>query len=265
MKRAWLTPTTIGGLLALYSVWYLWQPGGAMVLLVVTHVLFAVFALLAAILALKASRMFEPGVASRRVWLLFGAGMSVLTFSESLWIVYYLAGQQISYPSAVDISWGIGFVPVLASLVLQYRALNVQLSPSRKRSILAIYAGVLLIIVALSVEYILSHPGEVAVMQLLVGAYYLVGDLSVAFLATLSLVFLGGGLVARPWVYMVISILLFAVAGLAFSYGTWTSLYVTGNNFLSGVVDVAYLSGYMLAAAGGYRQLTLRLPAVDEE
>jgi hypothetical protein len=41
MKRSWLIPITIGGLLAVYSGWYLWQPGGAEVLLVVTHVLFA--------------------------------------------------------------------------------------------------------------------------------------------------------------------------------------------------------------------------------
>ena len=99
-------------------------------------------------------------------------------------------------------------------------------------------------------------------MQMLVGAYYLVGDLGVAFLGTLSLVYLGGGLVARPWVYLVVSILSFAVAGLAFSYGTWTNTYVTGSNFLSAVVDVAYLAGYLLAAAGGYSQLTLRLPDV---
>lgn len=265
MKRAWLTPTTITGLLVVYIALTIWQPGGSVVLLFLTHALWAAFALLAAVLALKASRMFEPGMASRRVWLLFGAGMSVLTFSETLWLIYHAVGQLPPYPSAVDISWGIGFVPVLASLVVQYRALKVQLGRRRKLLILAAYLGVLLTIAALSLGYVLSHPGEVAVMQLLVGAYYLVGDLSVAFIGTMSLVYLGGGLVARPWVYMVISILLFAVAGLAFSYGTWTDTYVTGSNFLSGVVDVAYLAGYLMAATGGYRQLTLHLYPVIKE
>lgn len=265
MKKLWLTPTMIAGLLAVYSVLSIWQPGGSAVLLFLTHSAWAAFALLAAILALKASGMFEPGMASRRVWLLFGAGMTVLTISELLWIVYHLAGQPLTYPSVVDISWGIGFVPILVSLVLQYRALNVQLSPSRRRSILVIYVGVLLISLALSVDYILSHPGEVAVMQMLVGAYYLIGNLGVAFLATLSLVFLGRALVARPWVYMVVGILLFAIAGLAFSYGTWTHTYATGSNFLSGLSDACYLAGYMLAAAGGYRQLTLHLYPVIKE
>jgi hypothetical protein len=265
MKRAWLTPTTISGLLIVYSGLYLWQPGGAEALLVVTHVLFAVFALLASILALKASQMFEPGVASRRVWLCFGAGMTALTISELLWLVYYFLGQPIPYPSIVDISWGIGFISVLASLVLQYRALGVQISRRIKLLVLAAYLGVLVVILGLLLSHILANPGEVAVMQLLVSAYYLIGDLGVAFLATLTLVYFGKGLVGRPWRYMLISILLFAAGGLAFSYGTWTSTYVTGSNFLSMMSDVGYLSAYLLAAAGGYSQLTLRLPAVDEE
>jgi hypothetical protein len=209
--------------------------------------------------------MFEPGVASRRVWVFFGAGMSVLTVSEVLWIVYYVLGQPIPYPSAVDVSWAIGFIPILVSLVLQYRALNVQLSLRYKLLILGAYLGMLLVMLALSLQSILSNPGEVAVMQLLVGAYYLVGSLGVAFIATLSLMFLGGGLVARPWVYMVVSILSFAVAGLAYSYGTWTNAYVTGGNFLSAVSDVGFLAGYLLAAAGGYTQLTLHLYSVNEE
>jgi hypothetical protein len=265
MKKDRLIPAAIVGVLAVYIAWTIWQPGGAAVLLYVTHVLFAACAWLAAILALRASRMFEPGVSSRRVWVLFGAGMTALAISETLWIAYRVTGQPIPYPSLVDILWGIGFLPILASLVLQYRALHVQLNRRQKLLGLATYLGLLFLALFVSLEYIFSNPGEVALMQLLVGAYFLIGSLGVAFLATLSLMFLEGGLVARPLVYMVVSILSFAIAGLAFSYGTWTNTYVTGSNFLSGVVDVAYLAGYLLAAAGGYTQLTLRLPAVDDE
>jgi hypothetical protein len=265
MKKDRLIPATIFGLLVVYIAWTIWQPGGAAVLLHLTHILFAVCAWLAAILALRASRMFEPGVSARHVWVLFGAGMTALALSETLWIAYRVAGQPIPYPSLVDILWGIGFLPILASLVLQYRSLHVQLSRRQKLLVLAAYLGVLFLALFLSLGHILSNPGHVALMQLLVGAYFLVGSLGVAFLATLSLMFLEGGLVARPWVYMVVSILSFAVAGLAFSFGTWTNTYATGSNLLSAVSDVGYLAGYLLAAAGAYRQLTLRLPMQDEE
>jgi hypothetical protein len=265
MKKNQLIPIMIVGLLAMYIAWTIWQPGGPAVLLYLTHILFAICAWLAAILALRASRMFEPGVSARHVWVLFGAGMTALALSETLWIAYHIAGQPIPYPSLVDILWGIGFVPILASLVLQYRSLHVQLSRRQKLLVLAAYLGVLFLVLFLFLDHILSNPGHVALMQLLISAYYLVCSLGVAFLATLSLMFLEGGLVARPWVYMVVSILAFAVAGLAFSFGTWTGTYVTGSNLLSAVSDVGYLAGYLLAAAGGYSQLTLRLPVVNEE
>lgn len=260
MKRLWSIPAGIVGLLLVYSGLYLWQPGGREGLLILTHVGFAAFAWLAVALALRVVRMFEPGMTSRRAWLLFGAGLTVLAISESLWLYVYFSGQPVAYPSLVDISWAIGFIPVLISLVLYYRALNVQLSLRRKLIVMAIYLGLLVTALVILLNYILSNPGHVAAMQILISAYYLIGDLGVAFIATLSLVYVGRGLVSRPWQYIVISILMFAVAGLAFSYGTWTELYVTGRNVLSGVVDVAYLVGYVLAAAGGYRQLTLSLP-----
>jgi hypothetical protein len=265
MKKDRLIPAAIIGLLTVYLAWTIWQPGGSEVLLYLTHVAFAASALLASLLTLKAARTFEPGMSSRYVWLLLSAGLMVLTFSESLWIVYHVLRQPQPYPSVVDISWGIGFLPMLASLVLHYRTLHVQLSRCQKLLMLAAYLGILFSVLLLSLEYILSHPGEVVIMQLLIGAYYLIGNLGVAFLAVLSLMYLGGGLVARPWVYLVSSILMFAVGGLAFSYGTWSGTYATGANLLSVVSDMAYLAGYLLAAAGAYTQLTLRLPVADEE
>lgn len=265
MKRDRLIPAAIVGLLAVYIAWTIWQPGGADVLLYGTHLSFAICAWLAAILALRASRIFEPGVSSRRVWVLFGAGMTALAISETLWIAYHVTGQPVPYPSLVDILWGIGFLPILASLVLQYRALHVQLSRRQRLLGLAAYLGLLFLVLFVSLDYILSNPGEVAVMQLLVSAYYLVASLGVVFLATLSLMYLEGGLIARPWYYLVGSILMFAVGGLAFSFGTWTNTYETGSNFVSAISDIGYLAGYLLAVAGGYSQLTLRLPAMDIE
>ncbi len=263
MKKAWLVPAVIVMVLAAYIAWTIWQPGGSEVLLFLTHAAWAACAWLAMVLAMRARLMFEPGMSSRGVWLSFGAGMTVLAISESLWIIYRVVGQPITYPSLIDISWGIGFVPILASLVLHYRSLHVQLSRRQKLLVLDTYVGLLLLALFFSVEYILSNPGQVVVMKLLVSAYYLVASLGVAFLATLSLMFLEGGLVARPWYYLVNSILVFAVAGLAFSFGTWTNTYATGSNFLSAVADVCYLAGYLLAMAGGYSQVTLRLPSVE--
>ena len=150
---------------------------------------------------------------------------------------------------------------MLVSFILQYRALGVQASRRRKLGVAALYGSVLIIALTVTVWPAFSRPGQVATLDLLINAYYLVGDLSIAFIAILSLLFLWNGLVSRPWQYMVTSVLLFVIADLTFSYGSANGLYATGSNALSGVVDVAYLSAYVMAAVGGYRQLTLHLPS----
>jgi hypothetical protein len=264
MKKAWLVPAVCAAVLLAYIALTIWQPGGSEVLLVLTHAAWAVCAWLAAMMALRAGLMFEPGVSSRRVWLMFGAGMTVLAFSETLWLLYRLVNRPMTYPSLIDISWGIGFVPILASIVLHYRSLQVQLRRWQKLLVLDTYVGLLLVAVFYMAGYILANPGHVAVVQLLVSAYYLVASLGVAFLAIMSLMYLEGGLVARPWYYLAGSILMFAVGGLAFSFGTWTNTYETGANTLSAVADFSYLAGYVLAIAGAYTQLTLRLPSLQE-
>ena len=258
-QRVWLTPSIIG-LVAAYIILYLWQPGGMSVLNAVTDALSVIFALLAAWLAVKASRLFEPGATSRRAWLLFGAGMAAMMVAELVWAYYHdILAQTLPFPSPADILWTISYVPILVSLLLMYRALGVQVDRRRKVSVAALYCGLLIVALVVSIGPAFSQPGQVATLDLLINIYYLIGDLSAAVIATLSLLFLWQGLVSRPWLYMVTSVLLFVIADLTFSYGSANNLYATGSNVISGIVDVFYLAAYMLAAAGGYRQLTLHL------
>lgn len=260
MKKTWLMPSILSLVLG-YVGLYIWQPGGVRVLNLLTDALAVLFALLASFLAVSAHRMFEPGTASRRAWLLFGLGMAAMAAAEFSWAYYHdILAEPVPFPSPADILWAISYIPILVSLVLQYRALGVQVKRRRKVIFAVLYGSVLIVALAISVLPTFSRPGQVATLDQLINAYYLVGDVIAAFIATLSLLFLWNGLVSRPWQYMVTSVLLFVIADLTFSYGTANELYATGSNLLSGIVDVVYLSAYLMAAAGGYRQLTLRLP-----
>jgi len=260
LKKNLLAPSIIGFVL-IYGVLYIWQPGGVRVLDVVTDVLTLLCALLAAILALRASRMFESGTAARQAWLLFGIGMVTMTIAELVWAYYHIVlDQTLPFPSPADILWALSYVPILISLVLQYRALGVQATRRRKVSVAALYLSVLIVALVVSVWSASSGPGQIAATDLLLNAFYLAGDMSIAFVATLSLMFLWKGLISRPWQYLMTSVLLFVIADVTFSYSSANDLYATGTNVLSGIVDVFYLTAYVLAAAGGYRQLTLRLP-----
>ena len=261
MKRISLTPSVIG-IVLVYALLYVWQPGEIRVLNVVTDLLTALLALLASFLAYKASRIFDADTAARRAWLLFSTGLAAMTTAELVWAYYHIVlDQQIPFPSPADILWAMSYLPIMASLILQYRALGVRASPRHKLIIAAACLMVLLIALATFVWPALSQPGLIATVDLLINVYYLLGDLSIAFVASLSLLFLWKGLVSSPWQYMVVSVLLFVVADLAFFYASANALYATGSNWVSAIVDVFYLAAYVLAAAGGYRQLTLHLAA----
>jgi hypothetical protein len=266
MKRTWFIPISIASLIALYTIVYAWRPGGVALLRVLTDTLFAIFALLATALAWRASRLFEPGVAQRRVWLLLSAGMAVLTSAQLLWIYYHIIlGQTETRLSPADVLWAICYFPILASLILQYRALGIGTSLRFKWIVFVIYLAALVVTLVILLWPVLTHPGSVAAIEILVMIYYLVCDLSMIFVAALSLLILWHGLVSRPWQYIIIGILVLALTDLVFAYGVWNNLYATGSNVLSGVVDAGYLLANVVAAAGAYQQVTLSLPPLHDE
>jgi uncharacterized membrane protein len=266
MKKAWLTPIAITGLLGLYVALYVWQPGGSRFLEIISSTLYIVFAILTTIFAWRASQMFEPGAVQRRAWLLFCVGVAMWAVAEGLWAYYQIAlGEEIPYPSLADIVWAISYIPIVSSMVLQYRALGTGPSIRQKLGVLAIYFGLLVVAFVTVLWPALSSVGGDSIIATFLNLYYPLADLCLAFIATLSLVVLWGGLVGQPWRYIVLSMLLFSLADLTFSYSVWNDTYIIGRNLLSGVADTAYLAAYLLAAAGGYSQLTLRLPAADDE
>jgi hypothetical protein len=95
--------------------------------------------------------------------------------------------------------------------------------------------------------------------EALVGSYYLIGNLTLAFIATLSLIVVWDGLIGRPWLSITIGMLLFALSDTAFAYAAWVGTYAVGRNAISGVIDVVYLGAYLCIALGAYRQATLSL------
>lgn len=265
-KKTWLTPISIVGLMTLYALVYAWQPWGDRPLKILTDTLYVTFTLCAAILAFIASRRFEPGVRARYVWLLLGVGMAVVASAQVLWTFQHtLLNKAGTFPALIDLLWSIGYIPILASLLLQYRALGVGTSLRFKLMVLAIYLIALVGAAAILGWTTTPDPSRVTTTEILVIAYYLVGDLGLVFTATLSLAILWNGLVGRPWQYIVISMLLLAMADLTFAYGVLNQMYATGSNLLSGLVDTIYLTAFATAAAGAYHQITLSLPPLDAD
>jgi hypothetical protein len=249
-------------LLVLYVVIYVWQPGGKQLLTIVSDALTALFAVLATVYVLRAAWMFEPDELQRRALLLFGIGLALSATAEILWAYYQvILGQKVPFPSMADIAWSFAYIPLFTSLLLQYRAMRARADGRGRLIALSVCSVLLLLTFVTLLGPMISNASQGDITKVFLNLFYPMGDLSLALFAILSLLVLWRGLLSQPWQYLVISILLFAIADLVYSYGTFNNLYGVGSNLLSGIVDVGYLSAYVMALSGAHRQATLRLPA----
>ncbi|MBM3120557.1 MAG: hypothetical protein FJZ97_00045 [Chloroflexi bacterium] len=251
------------GAVATLIVLNAFQPGGAAVLELASDGLYAATALLGAVLAFLAASRFDRQVPQRRVWSLLGIGLLLWALAELMWTYYQIGvgvGVDVPYPSPADIVWAVGTAPLVLGVFLGHRSLGVRLSPRQRLAATGAYAILLTLLAGgLLVPMFFSQPG-VPWAEALLGVYYLIGDLTLAFIATLSLGVLWDGLVGRPWLPIVIGALLFALSDTAFTYAVWIGVYSTGANLLSAAIDVSSLAAYTAIAVGAYRQASLRLP-----
>lgn len=264
MNKTWNVPILSAGLLAAYVLIYIWQPIKGYPLTCLTDLLNVAFSLLAAAFALRAGRTFEPSEPQRRAWLTFGAGMMLWAAAEIIWMYYQvILAREVPYPSLADVAWAVGYVPLFGGAWVQYRALGLAPDARRRWMSLALYAVILIVAFGAVLWPMISNPGEEGAVEIFLNVLYPVGDLCLAFIATLSLLVLGRGLLGLPWLHIAVALLLFAASDLIYVYGTWNGVYATGSNLLSGFVDVAYFSGYIISTIGAYRQAHLSLPGFE--
>jgi len=262
-SRGWPARAGVLIVLACFIGIYMVQPGGTRLLEILANTLNTAAASLGAVLLLAASTRFDRGLVQRRAWLLLGSGMTLWAIAELVWAYLQIViGQGVPYPSPADMIWSIGFIPLILGLSAGHRSLGVRLSNRQRVLTVLVYVLLLaaLAIGLLGPMYVDLPPASWP--EAVIGAGYLVGDLTLAFIAMLSLAVLWNGLIGRPWPPIAVGLLLFAISDTVFAYAAWKGLYAVGGNLLSGVIDVAYLAAYLSIALGAYRQVTLRLADV---
>jgi len=261
--RPWFARLVILTILALFIAVNIWQPGGIRLLEVLSDGLDLGAALLATVFSFAAGARFDRGLAQRRAWFLLGTGMALWTVAECIWTYLHIgAGLGVPYPSFADIIWAIGYAPLILGLALGYRSLGVRLRTRQRIVAVVVYAVLLAALAGWMLAPMCRDLPAGSWAEALVGSYYLIGNLTLAFVASLALIVVWDGLIGRPWLSITIGMLLFALSDTAFSYAAWVGIYAVGRNWISGVIDVVYLGAYLSIALGAYRQATLSLADV---
>jgi hypothetical protein len=254
-------PIAMAAVLILSALVYLFKPGGEAVLTWVSDLAPVACAAAAFVLLGSTLRALTVLDQTKASWLLLFIGTGLLLLGEASYAVQELfLGLDMDelYPSIADVAWSLGYLPLLAGLLL---LLNGYLKAGFPMGSFAKYLVAALAVLGLGTFLIVTLFSPILVDETLTPRavffylYYPLADLLLlipALILALITVNLGRSLLARPWLLVAGGFVLLGVADIAYSYLDWQGLYGPGN-----AIDFAWFAAYCLIGLAGHYQARL--------
>ncbi len=196
-------------------------------------------------------------------WLWLTVGLGLFTLGELSWAVQEAGlGIQNPPPSIADLFWLAGYPALLLGLMKARRQLRVGLE---NKEIAAVGLGAAAVVGAASAWLLvpIARSRDLPPVEKVLDIAYPLADVILIIPAfTLAIIF-GRSLLGRPWRLICIGLIFLGVADLIFSYLTWNRLYWIDIGQVTNFVDLLWVFGYLIIAAGGfYYDQILRQPYV---
>ena len=195
--------------------------------------------------------VFPKGDAMRRVWMLLGAGMLCWGIGAILFAVYPLiyGGQETPYPWYSDIGYLFMAPFVLTAFFVFKKSLYVEIP------VWGLMTAVVFFLVALTLSIVINFSklvGSDSFFLFVVTLLYTVGDPLLLGGTVVTGSILAGGAVGRPWWFVLIGLVLYYAADLAYTSLVASGQYATGN-----AIDTGWLLGFgcIAVAASMTREL----------
>jgi hypothetical protein len=239
-------PIAMAAVLVLNALVYLVRPGGEAVLTFVSDFLPVICAAAAFVLLASTLRALAVLDQTKVSWLLLFVGIGLFLLGEILYAVQEVfLGLDMDelFPSIADAAWSLGYLPLLAGLLLLligYMRAGFPMGSFAKY----LLAG--LAILGLGAFLIVKLFTPILTDETLTG---LVGPALILILVTATL---GRGILARPWLYAAAGFMMLGVADIAYSYLDWQGLYGPGS-----AIDIAWNAAYCLIGLAGHSQARL--------
>lgn len=211
-------------------------------------------------------RLWQSARRGESLWLIWGSlttGLILWIVAEITWDVYQLSrGIEMPSASPSDIAWGLGYLAVIAGLILRIQTFRMRPTKAWQFAVLAAF-GILAI---LAVIYIVipslnTTPGGPS-YEKLSGLFYAACDLVLAFLAILLVLVLDGGLLSKPWTAIAVACFCIALSNLLYVYALAHDIFqvnpAAGLDSLNYLIAIFYTFAYILMALGLYLQASLQ-------
>lgn len=254
-KRHWpvslfqaISLLALGGMAAVYLS-HLGEPNPAET---ITNLLTSGFALLATWLAIAVWTLLGKEDPGRRQWAALSIGIGLWTLAELLWAFLSHTLTETPYPSIADAFWVPGYLMVLVSATLRYRALKIQWNSMSTRVLLGVLVVIFVVVLALVVLPILASGGSGDALVLLLNVFYPVVNLLVLFAALLLSLSFAEGRFSTPWTVLAAGLATLSLSDILFIYSDWNSFYTPDGHlgWMTVIVDIGNLAAYALIAYG---------------
>ena len=179
-----------------------------------------------------------------KIMFLLGLGFICFFVAEVFWFGYNLMGID-SFPSAADIFYIIGYIPIIIGLILNVRLIKYKF----KKPILVLWI-VLSVVLIVGVMFFEIIPFLIQDLSLesIITIIYPVEDLIIITITLIILLKLKSGEIAKPWLLIVIGFIFQSIGDIWFTYTILTGTYMDAYN----IVDLFLSLGYLIIIAGGY-------------
>jgi hypothetical protein len=206
---------------------------------------FAAFA--TATILYNAHRSGKGGGLSR-VYAAYSLGMLFWLVAECTWTVYALVFRiEIPFPSMADVFWLLGYLPLLAALLLQAWPFRDVFEPWKR---VAIAVGMLLMTITILAATIPTLLVENASEALVVSVAYPILDALLLSVAIPVFLLFRKGSYWRPTLFILLGIMLQLFGDLAFAQSILSGFYYVGSP-----IDLIFDYSYLILALGFYSGL----------
>jgi hypothetical protein len=209
----------------------------------------------------KAFQSFRSFDFARITWLLIGIAIALFSMAEIVYgylEVFRKMDMNIHFPSTADLLWAVGYLPLLAGLIMMfagYGRSGFSLGSFKSNSIMLGFFILLFVAVAIYLLIPILQDGTVEPLIRFFYLFYPIADVFIVVPATemiYIMYLMGSGSISVPWRLLAIGFVCFTVADLLYSYLSWYELYEIGN-----MTDILWNIGYLLIGMAGFYQKQL--------
>jgi hypothetical protein len=199
---------------------------------IILSVSIAFAAFLAAVVATANFFHYRPEDSPRVVWLNLAIGFGLWALSEAVWCVYYFLADygEVSTPSLADIGWIVGYLFFALAIYHQFVLILPSLQNRIRNTVYGISAAVLIL------PLVLLLVMNTFTFENYINYFYSFADFAVGVVGLTLVLTFRGGMIARPWIGMVV----FSISDFLYAWAIQAGIYtwaVENGNLLTMVID----------------------------